>query len=56
VAVIIGPDEMASGLVTIRPLRHTGSQASVPVGDVVEAVREAGRGEGASPSTVSEVP
>jgi histidyl-tRNA synthetase len=56
IAVIIGPDEMAAGLVTIRPLRREGSQRTVAVGDVVDAVVAAGRGHGDPPSTVSEVP
>ncbi len=45
VALIVGPDEQAAGAVIIRPLRHeqrSGDQRSVPVGEVVEAVRAAG--------------
>jgi histidyl-tRNA synthetase len=43
VALIVGPDEKAGGSVTLRPLRGTGEQRSVPRPAVVEAVRlEAG--------------
>ncbi len=41
VALIVGPDEQAAGTVTLRPLRGTGEQRSVPVGEVVDAVRHA---------------
>jgi len=54
--VISGPDEVASGQVIIRPLRWSGSQVTIALGEVVDAVAAAGRGEGAPPSTVSEVP
>ena len=37
--LIVGPDEAASGTVSIRPLRGEGDQQTVPVADVVDAVR-----------------
>jgi histidyl-tRNA synthetase len=48
-AVIVGPDEAAAGVVTLRPLRHEGAQQSVARGDVVDRMRELveGPGEGA---------
>ena len=43
VALIVGSDEKAGGTVTLRPLRGTGEQRSVPRSGVVDAVRlEAG--------------
>ncbi|HEX9258574.1 MAG TPA: histidine--tRNA ligase, partial [Acidimicrobiales bacterium] len=39
VALIVGSDEVAAGLVTVRPLRG-GDQRAVPRTDVVQAVRE----------------
>jgi histidyl-tRNA synthetase len=43
VALIVGPDEKEVGTVTLRPLRGTGEQRSVPRAGVVDAVRlEAG--------------
>jgi histidyl-tRNA synthetase len=41
--VIVGPDEAASGTVSLRPLRGTGVQRTVPVAEAVEAVRAAAR-------------
>ena len=41
--LIVGPDEAASGTVSLRPLRGGGDQRSVPVAEVVEAVRSAVR-------------
>jgi histidyl-tRNA synthetase len=42
--LIVGPDEAASGTVSLRPLRGGGDQRSVPVAEVVGAVRSATRG------------
>jgi histidyl-tRNA synthetase len=43
VALIVGPDEVAAGTVSVRPLRGTGVQRTVDRSSVVEAVRvEAG--------------
>jgi histidyl-tRNA synthetase len=43
-AVIVRPEEKASGTVSVRPLRGGGEQRSVPRAEVVEVVRlEAGR-------------
>jgi histidyl-tRNA synthetase len=39
VAIIVGPDELAAGTVSVRPLRTPGDQQTVPVADVVAAVR-----------------
>ena len=39
VALIVGPDELAAGTVSLRPLRGTGSSALVRRADVVDAVR-----------------
>ena len=39
--LIVGPDEAASGTVSLRPLRGSGDQRTVPVAEVVEAVRGA---------------
>jgi histidyl-tRNA synthetase len=39
--LIVGPDEAAAGTVSLRPLRGEGDQRSVPVDDVVDAVRAA---------------
>ncbi len=41
VAVIVGPDELAAASATVRPLRGTGEQRTVPLTEVVAAVREA---------------
>jgi histidyl-tRNA synthetase len=37
--LIVGPDEAASGTVSLRPLRGEGDQQTVPVAEVVDAVR-----------------
>jgi histidyl-tRNA synthetase len=47
--LIVGPDEAASGTVALRPLRGVGDQRTVPVGEVVDAVRDA-TGGGAAPA------
>jgi histidyl-tRNA synthetase len=39
VAVIVGPDELAGGVVTLRALRGEGRQETVPRAGLVEAVR-----------------
>jgi len=41
VVVIVGPDEVAAGTVSLRPLRSPGDQQTVPVADVVGAVSDA---------------
>jgi histidyl-tRNA synthetase len=41
VAVIIGPDEVAGGSATLRPLRGPGDQRTVPLERVVAGVRDA---------------
>jgi histidyl-tRNA synthetase len=48
--VIVGPDEAASGTVSLRPLRATGDQRSVPVDEVVAALWAATRGADPDPS------
>jgi histidyl-tRNA synthetase len=40
VAVIVGPDEVAAGTVSLRPMRGTGEQRTVLRSEVVEAVRD----------------
>jgi histidyl-tRNA synthetase len=40
VALIVGPDELAAGTVSVRLLRTPGDQRTVPVGDVVAVVRD----------------
>jgi histidyl-tRNA synthetase len=47
--LVVGPDEAASGTVALRPLRGAGDQWSVPVTEVVDAVRAANR-DGADPA------
>ncbi len=47
VALIVGPDEAASGTVSLRPLRGGGEQHRVPAAGVVDAVRAARRDAGA---------
>ncbi len=42
--LVVGPDEAASGTVSLRPLRDAGDQRTVPVAEVVGAVRAATRG------------
>ena len=39
-ALIVGPDEVAAGTVSLRPLRGSGEQRTVPRSEVVEAVRD----------------
>jgi len=46
--LVVGPDEAASGTVSLRPLRDAGDQRTVPVAEVVAAVRAATRA-GAAP-------
>ena len=41
--LVVGPDEAASGTVSLRPLRDAGDQRTVPFADVVAAVRAATR-------------
>ena len=43
VAVIVGPDELAAGTVSLRPLRGEGGQETVPAAELVEAIRRAPR-------------
>lgn len=43
-ALIVGPDEVASGTVSFRPLRGDGEQRSVPIGELVDAVARAVHG------------
>ena len=50
--LIVGPDEAASGTVSLRPLRGTGDQSTVPVAEVVDAVRAAIRDTPADPSAL----
>jgi histidyl-tRNA synthetase len=53
VAVIMGPDEVEAKAATVRPLRGTGEQRTVPVAEVVAAVRHAaGHDQADPPSTV----
>ena len=47
--LIVGPDEAASGTVSLRPLRGDGDQRAVPLDEVVEAVRSATRGPASLP-------
>jgi histidyl-tRNA synthetase len=57
VALIVGPDEVAAGTVSLRPLRGTGEQRSVARAEVVEAVWEhSGRDGTGSPPNVSLAP
>jgi histidyl-tRNA synthetase len=60
VALIVGPDEVTAGVVSLRPLRGGGGQRVVPFADVVEAVGRAVAGdlpEGTDPPpTVSVTP
>jgi histidyl-tRNA synthetase len=41
VALIVGPDEVAAGTVSLRPLRGSGDQRIVPRAEIVGAVAEA---------------
>ncbi len=43
IAVIVGPDELAAGTVSLRPLRGEGGQETVPAAGLVEALRRAPR-------------
>jgi histidyl-tRNA synthetase len=53
VAVIVKPDELASGAVSLRPLRGTGEQRTVPLGEVVAAVEDmVGHDKTRPPSTL----
>jgi histidyl-tRNA synthetase len=57
VALIVGPDELAAGTVSLRPLRGTGEQRTVLRSEVVEAVRDqSGRVGNGPPPSVSLVP
>ena len=57
VAVIVGPDELETGTVSLRPLRGAGTQRTVPRSEAAEEVaRLAGHRGVDPPSTVSEVP
>jgi len=38
-AAIVGPDEAAAGTVTLRPLRSSGEQQTLPLDGIVDAVR-----------------
>jgi histidyl-tRNA synthetase len=38
-AAIVGPDEAASGTVTLRPLRDGGAQQTLPRDGIVDAAR-----------------
>ncbi len=49
VALIVGPDEVAEGTVSLKPLRGDGEQRIVQATDVVEAVRAAGTPSGDAP-------
>jgi histidyl-tRNA synthetase len=49
VAVIVGPDEVEAGTVSLRPLRGAGEQRRVGRSDVVEAVREESGRDGSDP-------
>jgi histidyl-tRNA synthetase len=49
--LIVGPDEAASGTVSLRPLRGEGDQQSVPLDEVVDSVWSATRDGQAVPST-----
>jgi histidyl-tRNA synthetase len=43
VALIVGPDELAAGTVSLRPMRGSGEQRIVPRAGVVDAVLDAAR-------------
>jgi histidyl-tRNA synthetase len=49
--LIVGPDEAASGTVSIRPLRGEGDQRSVPLDEVVECMRSATSDARTAPSS-----
>jgi histidyl-tRNA synthetase len=40
VAVIVGPDELVAGEVTLRPLRAEGDQARIPRSELIETVKK----------------
>jgi histidyl-tRNA synthetase len=40
VAVIVGPDEVVAGEVTLRPLRAEGDQARIPRSELIETVKQ----------------
>ena len=51
VALIVGPEELADGTVTVRPLRGGGEQRTVPLAEVAAAVLVApGTGEDEAPA------
>ncbi|HUY65577.1 MAG TPA: histidine--tRNA ligase [Acidimicrobiales bacterium] len=53
VAVIVRAEEVAAETATVRPLRGTGAQRTVPLAELVTAVRDAaGRGRSRPPSTL----
>jgi histidyl-tRNA synthetase len=54
VALIVGPDEVAEGTVSLKPLRGDGEQRIVQAADVVEAVRAAIPATEASPPQSTE--
>lgn len=56
VALIVGPDELAEGTVSLKPLRGGGEQRIVQTADVVEAVRAATAAAGASGAEPSSEP
>jgi histidyl-tRNA synthetase len=47
-ALIVGPDEVAEGTVSLKPLRGEGEQRLVQVADVVDAVRALSRADGSA--------
>ena len=49
--LIVGPDEAASGTVSLRPLRGEGDQRTVPLDEVVDSVWSAIHGGRSGPST-----
>ena len=50
-ALIVGPDEVAAGSVSVRPLRGEGTQRTVSRAEVVDAVRSAAQPNGGSAPT-----
>jgi histidyl-tRNA synthetase len=50
-ALIVGPDEVAAGSVSVRPLRGEGTQRTVSRAEVVDAVRRAAQLTGGSAPT-----
>ncbi|HEY6623423.1 MAG TPA: histidine--tRNA ligase [Acidimicrobiales bacterium] len=53
-ALIVGPDEVAAGSVSVRPLRGEGTQRTVSRAEVVDAVRSAAQPSGGSAPTERE--